>query len=181
MGMKLILIPTLVICCFLCSCKAGEIVKVDRPASYGYSGPPPGDLSLKDYSRIIISRFQVFDGVDAANTALEFPQAIYNKINFYHPTAFEDVRLWQYDKPGLLLTGYIVECNISGRSRRITPNANGSAVLGVEIILQDNLSGREIAKFSYRHPYHRPDMSFEDVVDATAREVAGYLAYCRKH
>ncbi len=178
---KIVSVFVLIALLMLCSCDPGKVVKLDRPSSHNYAGKPPKDLSLRDYSRVIFGKFQVFEGVDAGNLPVDFPQAIYNKLNFYHPRAFDDVRLWQFDKPGLFVTGFIVECNSSGKSRRLSPNPTGTAVLGVEIVLQDNISGREITRFSYRYPYFRPNMTFEDLVNDVARDVAGFLADARKH
>ena len=165
----------------LSSCKPDEINPVDRRPSHKYAPSPSDDLSLKDYNRLIISRFQIFEGLDCGNLAIEFPQNIYNKVNFYYPRAFDDVRLWEYDRPGLLLTGFVVEYYPTSRLRRLLPAGRGTAVLGLEIVLRDNISGRGISRFSYRYPYPRPDKSIESLLDETARKIAGYLAYCRKY
>ncbi len=171
---------TLTLLAIAAACNAGKVARIDRKPSYSYAPPPPEDLSLKEYDRVIIGRFQVLNGIESRDIGVDFPERIYHKLNFYHPQAFKDVRLWEADRPGLLVTGYIVEYNPTGQMRRVLPRGRGSAVFGVEVVLRDNLSGREIARFSYREPWFRPDMSVEEIVDAVAREIAGYLAYCRR-
>ena len=151
----------------------------DQKPAYDYSPEPGNDISLKDYSRVIFGRFQVLPGVKDENLSISFPEDIYNKMNYHYPNAYDDVRLWTQDKPGVLVTGYIVEYNPIQRFKRILPSGGGTAIFGVEVILKDNLSNREIARFSIRHPYVRPDLKIEDVIDETAKQIAGYLSVCR--
>ncbi|MDZ7814891.1 MAG: hypothetical protein U5N86_02470 [Planctomycetota bacterium] len=157
----------------------GEDENKDKLPAFDYSPEPSEDLSLKDYDRVIFDRFQLFPGVKEQKLALEFPEQIYHKMNYHYPNAFKDVRLWSYDMPGLLVTGVIVEYNPVSRLKRLIPSGRGTAVFGVEVVLRDNLSNREISSFSMRTPFRRPDLDIDNVMDQTAKDIAGYLAASR--
>ncbi|MFA4985658.1 MAG: hypothetical protein WC712_03650 [Candidatus Brocadiia bacterium] len=160
-------------------CQPGSGENPDRKPDFKYSGDAPRDVSLKAYERLIIGRFEMFPGLNEPGLSLSFPERIYNKINFLYPDAFSDVRLGDYDKPGVLVKGTIVEYNPVGRFKRLIPSGRGSALFGVEIVLFDNLSNRAITSFSIRRTFAAPDRSMGDILDETACEVADFLAYCR--